>query len=495
MKAPAIIFILFAASISYCRLLPGEVAVVCNTDVPGSLSIANLYTKTRKIPEQHIIQLRLGAQAGDSISREKYSSKVYAPVKKALDDLPEVRCLAVVYGVPYKIRRQDSSDENSSQLRQLIVIRERLKDEIKGVLSRLNDPQLNDSKPFLMAVNSLLFEALEKAADQGRAAQIEFMDTVSPLYGSRLSRKMAREEFGIKFYSPAIKSTFSDSDIYDQLSQKHYNYSQRLKRGYYEAAERLYGKLEAYKACRDDIEQIKGIKTGAALDSELSLLDFTNYRIHGYIENEFFRNGQALDNQNAKTLMVSRLDGPGEGIVKRMIANSAEKGYYPGEKCVFDLQNAAEQGLADAYVRYDSYIQKAADIFSKEGCTTEIEETSELTNSQSACMFYIGWYSPSRYNCKLEFIPGSIAYHITSFGASELRDKQSRSWCPNLLSDGADAVIGAVAEPVLTAMPRPDLFAGALLDGKTLVEAFYYSKPQNSWKVLLIGDPLMTLNY
>ncbi|AQQ09596.1 hypothetical protein L21SP3_01404 [Sedimentisphaera cyanobacteriorum] len=495
MKALAFLILLFAAEISCCELAPEEIAVVCNIDAPESLSIAHFYAQTRSLPEDNIIQLSLGADAGKSISRKKYISDVKTPVKAALSDISGIRCLVTVYGVPYKIRPWDTAEKNKPYLEKLQKLRKRLEAEIQDVLSELSDAALSDSKPFLMAVNSFLYKELEDAARKDRAFQLEFMNKVRPLYGSRLSRKMAREEFGIKFYSPNIQSAFSDSEIYEQLSPKHSSYSEKLRRGYYETAERLYGKLEAYKACRDDIEQIKGIKTQAALDSELSMLNFRSYRIHGSAENEFFQNIQALDNQNAKTLMVCRLDGPGETIIKRIISNSAQRMYYPGEKCVFDLQNAEKAGLADAYVQYDSYIEKAAEIFRKHGCSTLIEETASLTDSNAECMFYAGWYSPGNYNCRLNFIPGSIAYHITSFGASELRSRKSRTWCPNLLKNGADAVIGSAAEPVLTAMPRPELFAGALLDGKTLVEAFYYSKPQNSWTVLLVGDPLMKLSY
>ena len=31
-----------------------------------------------------------------------------------------------------------------------------------------------------------------------------------------------------------------------------------------------------------------------------------------------------------------------------------------------------------------------------------------------------------------------------------------------------------------------------LLNGETLVEAYYQSKPYNSWQMILIGDPLYT---
>ncbi len=53
------------------------------------------------------------------------------------------------------------------------------------------------------------------------------------------------------------------------------------------------------------------------------------------------------------------------------------------------------------------------------------------------------------------------------------------------------ATIGPVYEPYLVAFPRPDGFFAELLEGeRTLVEAYYRTKPFNSWMMVLVGDPL-----
>jgi len=59
-----------------------------------------------------------------------------------------------------------------------------------------------------------------------------------------------------------------------------------------------------------------------------------------------------------------------------------------------------------------------------------------------------------------------------------------------MLKDGITATMGAVDEPYLAAFPKPDRFFGQLINGKCLAEAYYRTKPYNSWQMVLIGDPL-----
>ena len=59
-----------------------------------------------------------------------------------------------------------------------------------------------------------------------------------------------------------------------------------------------------------------------------------------------------------------------------------------------------------------------------------------------------------------------------------------------MLVDGITATLGAVAEPYLHSFPKPKEFFEELYSGKCLVEAYYRTKPFNSWRLILIGDPL-----
>lgn len=59
-----------------------------------------------------------------------------------------------------------------------------------------------------------------------------------------------------------------------------------------------------------------------------------------------------------------------------------------------------------------------------------------------------------------------------------------------MLRDGITATLGAVSEPYLHSFPEPRAFFAEMYQGNCLVEAYYRTKPFNSWQLLLIGDPL-----
>jgi uncharacterized protein (TIGR03790 family) len=95
-----------------------------------------------------------------------------------------------------------------------------------------------------------------------------------------------------------------------------------------------------------------------------------------------------------------------------------------------------------------------------------------------------------KYVDAFDFVDGAIGYHISSLEAVDLRNPNSSQWCPAMLKDGITATLGAVAEPYLHSFPEPKAFFIELFNGRCLVEAYYRTKPFNSWQFVLIGDPL-----
>jgi uncharacterized protein (TIGR03790 family) len=121
------------------------------------------------------------------------------------------------------------------------------------------------------------------------------------------------------------------------------------------------------------------------------------------------------------------------------------------------------------------------------------EERTEQLFESGQCpqtALYCGWYSVGNYIDAFEFVEGAVGYHIASWEAVDLRDPNSRQWCPAMLMDGITATLGAVSEPYLHSFPDPQVFFGGLFAGQCLVEAYYRAKPFNSWQLVLIGDPL-----
>jgi len=253
---------------------------------------------------------------------------------------------------------------------------------------------------------------------------------------------------------------------------------------------------------RNQKNQGQGLKRqldmGASLDSEIALVLEKNYPIPGWVPNPYYLGFRTreLSVERENVLMVSRLDGPSEEIVRRVIDDSLkteEKGlrgiaYFdarwpePGEKAL------------SGYSLYDKSLYLAARRVEKSGRMRVVVENTEKLFSPGQCpeaALYAGWYSLAKYVDAFFWQPGSIGYHIASGECTTLKKKNSRIWCKMMLEKGIAATVGPVAEPYVSAFPVPEIFFGFLVDGYlSLAECYIISTPYLSWKMVLVGDPL-----
>lgn len=237
-----------------------------------------------------------------------------------------------------------------------------------------------------------------------------------------------------------------------------------------------------------DIDRIEGRETEASVDSELSMVLWSAYELYRWQPNGLRRGAPP---QPFKTLMVSRLDGPGYHIAQGLIdkAISAEQNGLSGTAYI------DSRGLFgnDLYSLYDKSLRDLAILTRlRTGLPVQEEQTPALfpPGSCPQTVLYCGWYSVGKYVDAFEFVEGAIGFHIASFEAVNLRDPKSTQWCPAMLTRGITATLGPVREPYLHAFPDPRAFFEALFDGRSLVEAYYLTNPFNSWQMVLIGDPL-----
>jgi len=237
-----------------------------------------------------------------------------------------------------------------------------------------------------------------------------------------------------------------------------------------------------------EIDYISGKETAASVDSELSMVLFGAYELYRWQPN-MLRN--TIPYGDFRTLMVCRLDGPDYRTVKGLVdkAIAAEKAGLKGIAYI-DSRGLVKNDLPG------HIDQSLRDLAMLTRLRTEIlvkEETTEKLFALGACpqtAIYCGWYSLKNYVDAFDFVDGAIGYHISSFEAVDLHDPNSSQWCPAMLKDGITATLGAVAEPYLHTFPEPKLFFLELFNGRSLLEAFYRTKPFNSWQLVLIGDPL-----
>jgi len=245
-----------------------------------------------------------------------------------------------------------------------------------------------------------------------------------------------------------------------------------------------------------EIDHISGKETAASVDSELSMVLFDAYELYRWQPN-MLRDPALQEPRNGmldwgiRTLMVCRLDGPEYRIAKELVdkAIAAEKTGLKGIAYI-DSRGLIARDLPDYF---DQSLRDLAILTRLRTKIPVKEEPTEKLFAPGACpqtAIYCGWYSLKNYVDAFDFVDGAVGYHISSFEAVDLRDPNSSQWCPAMLKDGITATLGAVAEPYLHAFPEPKVFFLELFNGRCLVEAFYRTKPFNSWQLVLIGDPL-----
>jgi len=250
--------------------------------------------------------------------------------------------------------------------------------------------------------------------------------------------------------------------------------------------QRGQNRLEQLEA---EIDRIAGKETEASVDSELSLVLCRAYELYRWQPNALHSRAAP---QAFKTLMVCRLDGPSEAVARGLIdkALSAEQSGLAGQAYV-DSRGLYHK--KDMYGRYDQSMRDLALLTQLRTSLPVHEEKTDALFAPGSCpqaALYCGWYSLKKYIDAFDFVDGAVGYHIASLEAVDLRDPKSSQWCPALLMDGITATMGAVTEPYLRAFPEPRAFFSELFSGRCLVEAFYRTKPFNSWQMVLLGDPL-----
>jgi len=239
------------------------------------------------------------------------------------------------------------------------------------------------------------------------------------------------------------------------------------------------------------INRITGKETDASVDSELSMVLFRDYDLYRWQRNDLRAN---LPELGLNTLMVSRLDGPGADIAKGLIdkAIKAEQSGLRGTVYI-DSRGMKKSDTPYSARYYDQSLRNLAVVAKfRTDMEVKLERTDKLFGPGECpqTALYCGWYSLKKYIDAFDFVDGAIGYHISSLEAVDLRDTNSPQWCPAMLKDGITATLGAVAEPYLHSFPPPRAFFLELFNGRCLVEAYYRTKPFNSWRLVLIGDPL-----
>jgi uncharacterized protein (TIGR03790 family) len=248
----------------------------------------------------------------------------------------------------------------------------------------------------------------------------------------------------------------------------------------------------------------------AAVDSELALLytDLKKGKHHpekGWLPNPFFGKRDAkFSHPEFPIYLVTRLAAYDLAGVKAMIDRSLQA--RNRGKFVLD-QDFPEDKPGNDWLR-NAVIRLAAD-------RVVFDDTAKVLYKQTEVIGLASWGSNDKNRHErfvgFQWLPGAIATeYVSSNGRTFVRPPKEwnisdwaspakyfagspQSLTADYLEEGASAATGHVAEPYLTACPRPDLLLPAYASGRNLAESFYLSIPYLSWQNIVAGDPLMSL--
>ncbi len=505
-------FLIFCNCPSAWALKPEQVLVVANGANPDPVRIAEYYCRKRSVPKENILKLSLNQTLSDSISRADYQRLIAGPVRSRLST-PEfagkITCLLTVYGVPFRVNARGMLKGQEKNLARLEEMAELKAKRLKKFIEQLNsfaqavnkNPNASDkelsAKEILNKLDSYIENArnsiLEMQDEYARQRRLKkWLQLNAEIYGKGKTWQKAQAKAGLfEPMTAAEKIERMDCEtLFKKAKNKNWDYTRKLKEGFYPALETFAGLRGLLLRLYADINDIKGIETNASVDSELSMVMFNDYPLYRWRKNKLKKRSFML---GAKTLMVARLDGPGADIATGLVdkAISAERTGLKGTAYIDSGYSQVKNSLQ--FKQYDQALLDTALLIKQQSTINVIQEKTAKVFRPGSCpgtALYCGWYSLRKYVDAFDFVDGAVGFHIASLEAVNLRDTASTQWCPAMLTDGITATIGAVAEPYLSAFPEPKRFFSELIRGRTLVEAYYRAKPYNSWQMVLIGDPL-----
>lgn len=244
-------------------------------------------------------------------------------------------------------------------------------------------------------------------------------------------------------------------------------------------------------------EQEPGKKPGtqfqncASVDSEMMLLG-ANYPTGGPLNNPYFNKDAAVSEAKPPVLAVTRIDGPDDTTIRRMIQ-------FPSEVERHGLWGWTVVDQGGPYPPGDKLLESIARRARENGQPLFLEESKATLASAFPLMqdtaVYFGWYAhPAngpfhpKTAADFRFTPGAVACHLHSYSGTSVKDPAG--WVGALLQRGAAVTSGNVYEPTLAGCLNFDVFHDRLLKGYTVAESSLMATPWLSWQGVVLGDPL-----
>jgi uncharacterized protein (TIGR03790 family) len=500
-------------------LAPEDLIVVYNRNLTESQALARYYAAKRQVPGDNL--LAVNVPAGENISRDDFDMQLAEPLRQKARQLQtqgRKPAVLLTYGIPLRVDDllfshwfnldQEFLTLAQNKAQELADLCWRLKIQLDVLLGepkpKPGEPPpspevVRRSKESLARASQYLHQKPSRSFDPKRVAittQIIKLAGSEPEFEA-FRQQVLKQENGPP---PTLPAQFHHYALF-KTGQEEAAFRGILPETALELApsirqtDGLLGELQFWERAAAIYQNPQ---TMAAVDNELALVLAGPYQIAQWLPNPFqarFDRLPFITGLRAATLMVGRLDGPTPDIAQRLVddALAAEQSGFTGTFYI-DARGLADKDGSDAYARFDSHLRNLYQIIKTRTSLPVVLNDQPALFAPGACpqaALYCGWYSLREYVDAFTWQKGAVAYHVASAECTTLRQKGSNVWCKRLLEKGVAATLGPVAEPYLQSFPLPDEFFPLLLTGKfSLLEVYFRTTPNLSWRQILVGDPL-----
>lgn len=515
----------FSPSLVSAELRPDQLVILVNENEPESLNVGRHYARQRSVPVSQIVKLDLPTT--ETMSWSQYQEYLVEPLRKALlakELAGTTRVIVTTFGVPLRINAPQQSEQEKtwhsdatqwkkSAIEFLLSIDTALNQTLHSLGEAPQSRSLHSLRSDLSKPHKIFKQihssiAKIKAHISNRSNSNTQKDLAVPFF------KQVLQLDGLSAYATYFR--FNHNQIKYPLEQLRnraelvrqilsvlvLNPTHKNREAAYQLAQLFFGIRGVLQLANAEQEQFIHKDANASLDSELSLLwlDHGEYSPNWRLPNPLY----AWNKTNLQLekdllpypiLMVSRIDAPTPELARQMIdqAIQAEEIGLSGKVYLDARGLKSKQPL-----RYGDYDESLRNIAKYIKANTTYPVVLENTEQRFARLgeapdvaLYAGWYRLRHYEDAFSFNPGAIGYHIASGEAISIHNPKEKGWCKNALERGITVTLGPTNEPYLDAFPKPAEFFGLMLSGRfTLVEAFFLSTRNLSWRMVLFGDPL-----
>jgi uncharacterized protein (TIGR03790 family) len=505
-------------------LSPHDLVIVYNRKIPESQAVAAYYAEKRLVPSNNLVGVEVSTS--EDMSRQEFDEKLAPPVRALVNELQtqgKTPAILLVYGIPLRVGPAPvtKNDEVFKELAtkkvneyqklvlQLVVKLDRLTPALPG-RPVWSDPSKKLTYPpqqiLVMAHQSFLrgLAYLQKKPPVGEArTRAEVMSLLIKLGGtspeahalmaqmdqSQGQERQALQQQKLLGWNAVMSSEVQEAMLRGILPKTAMDVAASIR-----FTNGLIGELNFWEDARLLYEKQD---SAAAVDSEMTLIMAGPYQTSGWLANPFLRYKRlpAINRVRARTLMVGRVDGPTPDIARRLVddALEVEKTGLTGT-FYLDARGLTGQARLGNYIWFDQHLTHLYDLVKKYSDMQVVLDKQPTVLPPGNCpdaALYCGWYAASNYVPAFKWNKGAVGYHVASYEATTLKKPGSNVWCKRMLEEGVAATLGPVSEPYLHSFPPPDQFFPLLMTGKlTLLEVYFLTVPQVSWKQILIGDPL-----